>query len=67
MKVFFVNAVCGTGSTGRIVTDLLHTASAEGFELILVNFLLTVVLSCIFIFLAQITRHGSFLLFAKKN
>lgn len=32
MKVFFVNAVCGTGSTGRIVTDLLHTLRAQGHD-----------------------------------
>lgn len=32
MKILQINSVCGLGSTGRIVTDLYDTLSAEGME-----------------------------------
>lgn len=32
MKYFFVNSVCGIGSTGRICTDLAKMLEAEGHE-----------------------------------
>ena len=32
MKVFFLNAVCGTGSTGRIVTDLAALLQSRGHD-----------------------------------
>ena len=32
MRVLFINAVCGTGSTGRICTDLARTYEQEGHE-----------------------------------
>ena len=32
MRVFFVNAVCGTGSTGRIVTDLCGILKQQGHQ-----------------------------------
>lgn len=32
MKVLLINAVCGTGSTGRIVADLWATLKAQGHE-----------------------------------
>ena len=30
MKILFINAVCGVGSTGRIVIDLMHQAKKQG-------------------------------------
>lgn len=30
MKVFFINAVCGRGSTGQIVTDIAHVLEKNG-------------------------------------
>lgn len=30
MKIFFVNAVCGTGSTGRMIADLTNLLRAKG-------------------------------------
>ena len=32
MRVFFVNAVCGTGSTGRIITDLCDILKQQGHQ-----------------------------------
>lgn len=32
MKIFYVNSVCGSGSTGRIVTDLCQVLEHEGHE-----------------------------------
>lgn len=32
MKVLFINTVCGTGSTGRICTDLAKSYEAQGHE-----------------------------------
>ena len=32
MKVYQVNVVCGSGSTGKIVTDLAHTIKEYGGE-----------------------------------
>lgn len=32
MRVFYVNSVCGTGSTGRIVTDLCEVLQNEGHD-----------------------------------
>ena len=32
MRVFMVNSVCGSGSTGRIVTDLMDQANKQGYE-----------------------------------
>ena len=31
-KILFINSVCGTGSTGRICTDLAEAAESAGFE-----------------------------------
>ena len=36
MKVLFLNAVCGTGSTGRLVMDLSEALQAQGHETLLV-------------------------------
>ena len=30
MKILFINCVCGVGSTGRIVTDLMQQAKKQG-------------------------------------
>lgn len=32
MKIFFVNAVCGSGSTGRIITDLCEVLKEQGHQ-----------------------------------
>ncbi len=32
MKLFYINAVCGTGSTGRIVTDLVALLHSQGSQ-----------------------------------
>lgn len=32
MKIFMINSVCGTGSTGRICTDLAERLEADGHE-----------------------------------
>ena len=31
MRIFIVNSVCGTGSTGRIVTDIMNQAKVQGY------------------------------------
>lgn len=31
MKILYINKVCGAGSTGRIVTDLMQQAKAQGY------------------------------------
>lgn len=32
MKILYINAVCGVGSTGRIVADLMQQAKSQGHE-----------------------------------
>lgn len=35
MKIFYINSVCGVGSTGRIVTDMHNTVTSRGHESII--------------------------------
>ena len=35
MKVFMINTVCGTGSTGKICTEIAEVLKSEGHECII--------------------------------